>query len=90
MASGTRPNAQPRAADTRRIDSAGCARSSLALRSGTLIFRTSSLKISLDDQLPDLGVQLLDLAVPARLRVLARPTPIKGPGSLLQQLLLQA
>ena len=35
--------------------------------SGALMFRTSWLKIALDDQLPDLGVQLLNLAlVPGR------------------------
>jgi hypothetical protein len=47
--------------------------SSRARRSGTLIVRTSPLKILIDDQLADLGVQPLDLAPLGPIRRLAAP-----------------
>ncbi len=56
-------------------------------RTKATIMHAPGQRIPLNDQLPDLGVQLLDLAVLARLRVLAR-TPIKGPRRLFLQLLL--
>jgi hypothetical protein len=59
----------------------------MAVRSGALIFRTSSPKIALHGQLPDLGVQLLDLALPLRLGVRAEAR-VERPARVLEQLLL--
>jgi hypothetical protein len=59
----------------------------MAVRSGALIFRTSSPKIALHGQLPDLGVQLLDLALPLRLGVRA-DARVERPARVLEQLLL--
>ncbi|WP_225122755.1 hypothetical protein [Bradyrhizobium sp. BRP22] len=53
------------------------ARSSIPRRSGVLIFRTSALKIALDCQLSNLGVQLLDLAF-ASVRALPPDTRVKA------------
>jgi hypothetical protein len=78
MASGTHPNVQTRAADTAGESAAQGVRGQ-ALLCGpghSLIFQTSSLKKTLEDQLPDLGMQLVDLTVPVRFRILAS-TPIK-------------
>jgi hypothetical protein len=63
------------------------ARSSIALRSGALIFRTSWLKIPLDRELPDLGVQSLNLPLMRRFRV-PPDARIEGARRLILKLLL--
>jgi len=73
----------------RRTNRCGWLRTSLALRSGALIFRTLWRKIIFDRQLANLGIQLLDL--PRRLSVhLLAHLRIKRPRRLLLQLLLPA
>jgi hypothetical protein len=60
----------------------------MTVRSGALIFRTSSpKKIALHGQLPDLGVHLLDLALPLGLSVRA-DARVELLARVLEQLLL--
>ena len=69
-----------------RIDGSRWSRSTSDLRSGTLIFRTSVLKIPLHRQLADLGMELLDLAL-VTARAFTAPA-LKGSRRLVEQLLL--
>src|SRR5262249_44339319 len=70
----------------RRTDRPEWLRSTSARRSGALIFRTSWLKIPFHNQLTDLGVQLLHLALVPGHAIAA--AVLERPRRLLQKLLL--